>query len=160
MRTDFGWAIAGLAGGVPSPRTSAGFVGHCVTPDTTLNEEVENWRKTESFGTKFSRDIPRSTEDERALKHLEETTNFRADLGHYETGLLWKDEEVMLPNNRPLAEKRLANLERSLGKACERAKAYYDTVDTYIAKAMPESYLPQRLLLRNPRILGTCRTML
>ena len=36
----------------------------------------------------------------------------------------------MLPNNRPLAEKRLTNLERSLDKDSERAKAYYDTVDT------------------------------
>ena len=46
VRTNFGWTIAGLAGGVPSARTSVGFVGHCVTPDTTLNEEVENWWKT------------------------------------------------------------------------------------------------------------------
>ena len=61
VRTDFGWAIAGLVAGVPSPRISVGFVGHCVTPNTTLNVEVENWWKTESFGTKFNRDIPRST---------------------------------------------------------------------------------------------------
>ena len=143
MRTDIGWAIAGLAGGVPSPRTSVGFVGHCVTPDTTLNEEVENWWKTELFGTKFNRDIPRSTEDKRALEHLEETTNFRANLGHYETGLLRKDE-VVLPNNRPLAEKRLANLERSLDKDSERAKAYYDTVDTYITKGYARKVISHR----------------
>ena len=76
-----------------------------VTPDTTLNEEVENWWKIESFGTKFNRDVSRSAEDERALKRLEESTNFRADLGHYETGLLWKGEEVMLPNNTPSRKK-------------------------------------------------------
>ena len=111
MHTDFGWAIAGLAGGVPFPRTSVSFVGHCVTLDTTLNEEVENWWKTESFGTKFNRDVSRSMEDERALKRLEETISFRADLGHYETGLLWKDEEVTLLNNHPVADKRLTNLE-------------------------------------------------
>ena len=46
VRADFGWAIAGLAGGVPSPRTGVSFVGHCVTLDTTLNKEVENWWKT------------------------------------------------------------------------------------------------------------------
>ena len=76
VRTDFGWAIAGLPGAVPSPRTSVGFVGHCVTLDPTLNEEVENWWTTESFGTKFNCDVSRFTEDERALKRLEETTNF------------------------------------------------------------------------------------
>ena len=84
----FGWAIAGLERGVPSPRTGVSFVRHCVILGTTLNEEVENWWKTESFGTKFSCDVSGSAEDERALQHLEETTNFRADLGHYETGLL------------------------------------------------------------------------
>ena len=46
VQTNFGWAIAGLAVGVLSPRTSVGFVGHCVTPNTTLNEEVENWWKS------------------------------------------------------------------------------------------------------------------
>ena len=159
MQTNFGWAIAGLAVGVPSPRTSVGFVGHCVTPNTTLNEEVENWWKIESFGTKFNRDDSRSAEDERALKHLEETTNFQADLGHYETGLQWKDE-VMLSNNHPPAEKRLVNLERSLDKDSERAKAYYDRqLIPALPRAMPESYLPQRLLLKNPKILGTCHTM-
>lgn len=40
----------------------------------------------------------------------------------------------MLPNNRPPAERRLTNLERSLDKDSERAKAYYDTVKTYITK--------------------------
>ncbi|XP_044174376.1 uncharacterized protein LOC122958005 [Acropora millepora] len=150
VRTNFGWAIAGLAGGVPSPGTSVGFVGHCVTPDTTLNEEVENWWKM-SFGTKFNRDVSRSAEDERALKRLEETTNFRADLGHYETGLLWKGEEVMLPNNRPLAEKRLTNLERSLDKDSERAKAYYNTVDTYIAKGYARKLSPTEIAAEEPK---------
>ena len=116
-----------------------------------MNEEVENWWKTESFGTKFNRDIPRSTEDERALKNLEETTNFRADLGHYETGLLWKDEEVMLPNNRPRVEKRLANLERSLDKDSESAKAHYDTVDTYIAKGYARKLSPTETVAKEPK---------
>ena len=151
VRTNFGWAIACLAGGVPSPGTSVGFVGHCVTPDTTLNEEVENWWKIESFGTKFNRDVSRSAEDERALKHLEETTNFRADLGHYEAGLLWKGEEVILPNNRPLAEKRLTNLERSMDKDSEKAKAYYNTVDTYIAKGYARKLSPTEIAAKEPK---------
>ena len=96
----------------------------------------------------------------RALKHLEETTNFQADLGHYETGLQWKDEEVVLSNNHPLAQKRLINLKRSLDKDSERAKAYYDRqLILALPWAIPESYLPQRLLLKNPKILRTCHTM-
>ena len=72
--------IASLAGG-PSSRSHLGFVGHCVTMDTTLNKEVENW-KTETFDTKLNCDVLRFTNDERALKCLKENTNFRVDLDH------------------------------------------------------------------------------
>lgn len=144
VRTDFGWAFAGLAGGVPSPRTSVPL-------------QIPPWMKKlktggrQSFGTKLNRDVSRSTEDERSLKHLEETTNVWANLGHYETGLLLKDEEVMLPNNRPLAEKRLTNLEQSLDKDSERAKAYYDTVDTYIAKGYARKLSPTEIAAKEPK---------
>jgi len=155
VRSGFGWAIAGLAAGVPSPRTGVSFVGHCVNLDTTLNEEVENWSKTESFGTKFNCDVSRSAEDERALKRLEETTNFRADLHHYETCLLWKDEEVVLPNNRSLTERRLTNLERSLDKDSERAKAYYDTVESYSAKDYARKLPPTEIAAKEPKNTGS-----
>ncbi len=82
-----------------------------------VGHQVQSWRFKIYGGRKSS-------------KAFEETTNVWADLCHYETGLLWKDEEVMLPNNRPLAEERLTNLERSLDKDSERAKAFYDTVET------------------------------
>ena len=68
-----------------------------------------------------------------------------------ETGLPWKDEEVMLPNNRPLVEKRLANLEQSLDKDSERAKAYYDTIDTYIAKGYARQLSPTEIAAKEPK---------
>ena len=57
----------------------------------------------------------------------------------------------MLPNNRPLAEKRLTNLERSLDKDTERAKAYYDTVDTYIAKGYVRKLSPTETVAKEPK---------
>ena len=109
--TDFGWAVAGVAGGVPNPRPEQSFVGHCVAMDDALKCEVEHWWKTESFRTKFSEDISRSPEDERALKYLEET------------GVLWKNAQPLLPNNRSLAERRLGSLQRSLDKDSKRPKS-------------------------------------
>ena len=87
----------------------------------------------------------------RGRKSLEETTNFRANLDHYETGLLWKDEVVVLPNNRPLAERRLTNLERSLDKDSERAKAYYVTVESYIAKDYARKLSPTEIAPKEPK---------
>ena len=57
----------------------------------------------------------------------------------------------MLPNNRPLAEKRLTNLERSLDKDIERAKAYYNTVDTYNAKGYARKVSPTEFAAREPK---------
>lgn len=57
----------------------------------------------------------------------------------------------MLPNNRPLAEKRLTNLEQSLDKDSERAKAYYDTVDTYIAKGYARKLSPTEIVAKEPK---------
>lgn len=90
VRTDFGMAVtvAGVARGIPISQTDYGHVGHCVAVDIKLHDHVEQWWKTESFGTKFQKDHSTSAEDEKALKRLEETTHFRTDLGHYETGLL------------------------------------------------------------------------
>ena len=46
------------------------------------------------------------TKDEkRAFNILQNTISFKE--GKYETGLLWKDDKVNLPNNRQLAVQRL-----------------------------------------------------
>ena len=57
----------------------------------------------------------------------------------------------MLPNNRPLAERRLTNLERSLDKDSERAKAYYDTVESYIAKDYARKLSPTEIAAKEPK---------
>lgn len=46
-----------------------------------------------------------SREDMHAVDVLQRTTKMHS--GHYETGLLWRNEEVELPNNRSEAERRI-----------------------------------------------------
>jgi hypothetical protein len=91
----------------------------------------------ESFGTKYDQPVSdpelRSQEDEKALQQLQVNTTFREDLGHYETGLLWKSEPI-LPNNLELAKTRLAQLDRILGIDLEKAQFYNKTMNGYIEK--------------------------
>ena len=47
--------------------------------------------------------------DQRVLEILENTSKFKN--GHFEVGLLWKDEVPRLPNNRDLAVTRFKSLE-------------------------------------------------
>ena len=57
----------------------------------------------------------------------------------------------MLPNIRPLAERGLSNLEQSLDKDSERAKAYYDTVESYIAKDYARKLSPTETAPKEPK---------
>ena len=52
-----------------------------------------------------------SVEDKRALEIMHKTVK-KVD-GHYLIGLLWKDDEPKLPNNREMALKRLLSLKRT-----------------------------------------------
>ncbi|EDO31920.1 predicted protein [Nematostella vectensis] len=81
--------------------------GRCpALPDGTL---VEN-----RIGTKFNKAENISFEDERALDDLRHNTKFRSDQTFPD--LLWKEKDVRLPSNKPLAERRLEQTERAIDK--------------------------------------------
>ena len=51
--------------------------------------------------------------------------------GRYIVGLPWRKDKSLLPNNYPLAEKRLFSLERNLLKDEAKAKLYDDAIMEY-----------------------------
>jgi len=50
------------------------------------------------------------------------------------TGLLWKDDEVRLPDSYNMALKRLVNIERKMKRNEVFARAYNRIMDDYIKK--------------------------
>lgn len=54
--------------------------------------------------------------------------------GHYQMGLLWKNEEPQLPYNRPLAEARLNHLKNRLRRDPELQAKYKAIIDDYVVK--------------------------
>ena len=52
--------------------------------------------------------------------------------GHYEVGMLWKDPNIHLKNNKALAVQRLEILERRLIKNPDKARQYSDTIKRYL----------------------------
>lgn len=74
-----------------------------------LNEYVREFFTLESLGIAAAPSVE-SAEDDRARKILENSTK-RTNCGKFETGLLWKNDYVELPDSRPMAEKRLKCLE-------------------------------------------------
>ncbi|KAH8368866.1 hypothetical protein KR084_006479, partial [Drosophila pseudotakahashii] len=70
--------------------------------------------------------------DARALSILEETTK---RVGRrYETGLLWRDDEVRLPESYNMALKRLVNIVGKMRRNVDFARAYKAIMDDYVKK--------------------------
>ena len=82
------------------------------------------WR-TEEFGCKYNANCQRSVEDGKAVDFLKETT--QKVNGRYEVGLLWKDNDMPLTNNRHVAEHRLKLLEKRLQRDPILSSSYKQT---------------------------------
>ena len=52
--------------------------------------------------------------------------------GHYEVGMLWKDPNIHLKNNKVLTTQRLESLEKRLIKNPDKARQYSDTIKRYL----------------------------
>ena len=148
VKTDLGWTLTGSVSAiVPSSLRQVMFTKRLLKgPDDELSAAVTEWWSTEAFGTKYCEPTPRSKEDERALKLLEENTT--KGNGRYKAGLLWKNNNITFPNNKPQAMKHLQAIERKLEKQPEVAAKYRATIDAYIAEGharkltTPEAAVP------------------
>ena len=65
-------------------------------------------------------------------KNVSESRTF--DGKRYQVAIPWKEERPCLINNRPLAERRLQQVERKLVKYKKVAAAYQQTIDDYLQK--------------------------
>lgn len=90
--------------------------------EESLSKQVEDWWRTESFGTKYEDVTLRSREAKRAREILERTVKHVCD--RYEVGMLWREREVKFPDSRLMAEKRLESTQRKLKRGEELAKKY------------------------------------
>ena len=96
---------------------------------------IQKFWDIESYGT-----VPKDNvsammvEDKRSVEILKETT-FKSG-NHYVTGLLWKESNSILPNNKSLALSCLYNLERKLAKHPQIRQMYTEAMKEYIKKGI------------------------
>ena len=92
-----------------------------------MANQLSKWRDIEFYASNC--DVTGHSKDEqRAVKTLEQTTRFNGE--RYEVVFLWREEEVMLPNDLYSAMGQLKSLERRLQKEEKVRKRYQDTIDT------------------------------
>jgi len=80
--------------------------------------------------------VPNSREDRIAYRKMKESVEF-VD-GHFQLPLLWKHEVQSLPNNKQMAENRLASLKKRLSKDENLHKKYSEVMEEYIKKGYAE----------------------
>ncbi|XP_055589749.1 uncharacterized protein LOC129741947 [Uranotaenia lowii] len=132
VRSLLGWAIYGPnEAGDRNDKNSVRVNFHHCDADQELNNLIRQHFVLEEPQNPFA-PILESAEDKRCKTILEETTVFRD--GAYETGLLWKADEVSFPDNRYMAERRLKCLESKLSKDPELQANVHQQIRDYLTK--------------------------
>ena len=140
-RYALGWCVSGPYDVKCRRGVAANFVSLGRKPD----DLIERFWNLEDYGAVKSGEKPLSVEDKRALKIIEDTTCLID--GHYEVGLLWKDDEPRLPNNRDMANQRSESLRHRLRKSGneEMAAKYCEAMDGYINKGFARKLSEEEL---------------
>lgn len=133
IKSCLGWSILGGTSNVQS--RSQGLINLITVQDVSLDKQLEEFWKIESYGTAKPESKPLSVEDRRALKLIENSIYLRD--GHYQMGLLWKDDNPVLPYNRALAEARLQYLKRRFHLDPELEVKYRAVIEDCVAKGYP-----------------------
>ena len=118
------WA---LSGPLPAKQAATLETTAISIADDKLANQLNKWWHIESYAS--NRDVTgHSKKEQRAIKALEQTTQFNGE--RYDVGLLWREDEVKLPNNFYSAMGQLKSPERHLQKDETLKKRYQRTIDT------------------------------
>lgn len=128
-----GWTIYGYSACAPMPTVSINFHAPAASDvDYELNEQLNDYFSLDQLGTKPVGEVPESEEDKRSRMILEKTT--RRVSGRFETGLLWKSDDIVFPDSFPMAVQRLKSLERKLSREPSLRARVHEKIEEYVAK--------------------------
>ncbi len=139
-RTLLGWVIHGkFKGDVKEGPERSCYICEC-GDDRDLNKLVEGFFTTENIGIRSDLKTLESEATVRARSILERSTKLMN--GRYETGLLWKSDDVSLPDSKPMALRRLLCLERQLLKNPQQFQAVSEKIQENISKGFVRKLTP------------------
>ena len=151
LQGPLGWVVTGVVAGHPSCKEISVNFTNC---KKKLCELVEAFWKLEAFGrqgapegeqvNRLSTPHNWSMEDIRAVETLQSTT--RLSDGRYETGLLWRNEDVWLLNNHCEAERRKCSLKRRVSRDPDFEQRYRAVMKNTLARVTPVSSHRKKLI--------------
>lgn len=110
---------------------------------------------TEDFGVKLPHAAIESDDVNRARQLLTNTTRRVGE--RFETGLLWKTDEVILPDSYAMALQRLKGIERKMSRDAEFGKQYRNQIDTYVKKGYAREMSEEASAQRSHLVLAAFR---
>lgn len=145
-KTKLGWV---LHGPVESNGNESKFVC-CQIGDENLQQMVKHQFSLESFGSCLSKiDKTKSIEEQLAIEKI--NTSITKIGKRFQVNLPWKDENVLLPNSRPMAEQRLKCLERKLRQNHELGQAYQNEIQKLLTNGYAR-LLPNTNILNSKKL--------
>ncbi|KAL0822298.1 hypothetical protein ABMA28_004406 [Loxostege sticticalis] len=137
IRTPLGWVLFGFSSSRTKPVETTYHVSSYTQddPQRELEALIKDQYRLDSIGiVKYE---PRSADDQRALSILENTAQ-RLPKGRFQVGLLWKADDLPVPDSYPLAFSRFRSLELKMSKDPEYAKRYRLNIHDTLAKGYAE----------------------
>lgn len=97
-----------------------------------LDQLVRSYYSTEEFGVKRPDSAIESEDVKRARGILQSTTRRNGE--RFETGLLWRCDDVKLPDSYPMALRRLCGIEAKMRRDSEFSALYNAQITSYVQK--------------------------
>ncbi|XP_055844833.1 uncharacterized protein LOC129911149 [Episyrphus balteatus] len=151
-KTRLGWMVHGCFGAKPADMTCPyefnGF--HCCEcDDSELQRLVKGFISSDTFGATNLEKTILSTEDQRALQLLNTYTIRRK--GRFETCLLWKTDEIHMPDSLPMAKKRLSCLHKRMKREPHLAETLDNKIKEYVSKGYARKLSATELSVENQK---------
>ncbi|XP_058122779.1 uncharacterized protein LOC131293715 [Anopheles ziemanni] len=152
-KTRLGWVLYGPYKQSGSKEVKMASVNAHICPcnkerDDRINMALKDYFTLESLGIYRPTTSLRSRDEERALMLLGTSVHLKDN--RYEAGLLWKYEDVKLPDSRAMALKRHECLERKLRRDPDLAKAMHNKIVEYEQKGYVRKLTPEEQVTRTP----------
>ncbi|XP_058817271.1 uncharacterized protein LOC131680575 [Topomyia yanbarensis] len=153
VKTRLGWTVCG--GWKLHETLAAGQCAFhvCVDAehsDENLHQAVKAYFAMDSLGITKSDKVILSSEDQRAENILKSRTQLVGN--RYETGLLWRYEDIRLPDSREMALRRHQSLITRMDKDPFLAEALQQMISDYVAKGYARKLSDDELKQTFPRV--------
>ncbi|XP_075990118.1 uncharacterized protein LOC142985756 [Anticarsia gemmatalis] len=133
--TKLGWVLHGCR---TSRIRTVDFCGYTTSPEEDekpMEKMMKEFFDLEALGVEAKK--KRNDPDERALEILNAHSR-RLPEGRFETALLWKNENSIIPNNFDNAFKRLVNLEKKLDREPKLKTQYEERIQNLLSSGYAE----------------------